>query len=502
MRRFSVLAIAALVLIGTTWLLFENVTVLGLFVGRFHSLLVHFPIALVLLAALVEFFRGGRDRDQTGRFEAFLLLTASASAAAAVLTGFLLSYEGGFAEGVVYWHLRLGLVVAFGIVVALILHRFQVSGRRGWLSWSHRVCLGSTALAVVITGHLGGTLAHGPDYLTEYLPAPLKGILGLQANSGKRASVDLETTGIFEGIVAPVLGSNCLECHSDTRRRGGISLASAGAIREGGEGGPAVVPGDSRASELIRRITLPPDDEDRMPPGDREPLDVGAVELIRWWIDEGASADQTIADARTVPFPVQIHLDRVAVRRGPSGGKLNGAGLAPPDPALLRALEDGGFVVAIVAEGSPLLTVRLPSGQILDDSRVKALQPLADHIIWLDLSGVSLKERAATAFSGLENLRRLNLSLSDISSDGMPYLSGLSRLEYLNLYGTGIGDSGLRHLVPLKNLRSLYLWQTQVSPEAVERLAAELPRCAVSLGAEGDVTKTPSAPPSDRQSGD
>ena len=414
-----------------------------------------------------------------------LLFGAFASACVAGLTGFLLSYEGGFDDAVVFWHLRLGVLIILGTLAAFFFHQFQSVDGRGWMARSYRISLGATALAVLVNGHLGGVLAHGPDYLTEYLPASVRRVLPIEFGGRDQATLDPETLTVFDGLVAPVLRANCLECHSDTRRRGGLSLADAGTVQEGGESGPVVVPGDSLASELVRRITLPLDDEDRMPPGDREPLEIGAVERIRWWIDQGASADQRVFEAGEVPFHVQVYLARAGMLgTGRAGRPRITVDLPSADPAMLRNLEEKGFVVSPVAEKSPLLAVRLPAGRELDQAGVESLEPLAALILWLDLSGVSLKEGTAAFFEGLENLARLNLSMSNVEDEDLRHLEGLSGLEYLNLYGTAVGDAGLGHLARLEGLRSLYLWQTDVTPEGASQLAAQIPNCSVNLGAE------------------
>src|SRR5262249_59154585 len=59
----------------------------GQFIGRFHPLVVHFPIALVVLTALLEcttFFASGRRLQP---FAAFVLALAAGSAVVAVWFG-------------------------------------------------------------------------------------------------------------------------------------------------------------------------------------------------------------------------------------------------------------------------------------------------------------------------------------------------------------------------------------------------------------------------------
>src|SRR5881397_2609919 len=57
----------------------------------------------------------------------------------------------------------------------------------------------------------------------------------------------------FEKRIRPVLSAKCYACHSDTKQ-GGLQLTSRAALLAGGKSGPAITPGDSETSLLIRAI--------------------------------------------------------------------------------------------------------------------------------------------------------------------------------------------------------------------------------------------------------
>ena len=101
----------------------------------------------------------------------------------------------------------------------------------------------------------------------------------------------------FEDDVRPILKENCYRCHGEERSRSGLRLDLEERAREGGYSGePAIVPGDSAASELARRIRS--EDEDfRMPPPERPRLSPEDVELLVRWIDEGASFEGAASGA-------------------------------------------------------------------------------------------------------------------------------------------------------------------------------------------------------------
>jgi hypothetical protein len=58
----------------------------------------------------------------------------------------------------------------------------------------------------------------------------------------------------FEAEVRPVLVNHCLNCHGAEKQWAGLRLDSRTAILQGGDSGPAVVPGQPDASLLIQAI--------------------------------------------------------------------------------------------------------------------------------------------------------------------------------------------------------------------------------------------------------
>ena len=97
----------------------------------------------------------------------------------------------------------------------------------------------------------------------------------------------------FDTAVKPVLVRHCLSCHGPQTKRAGLRLDTAAAALEGGASGPALVPGNSGKSLIIRAM-VGEEGLERMPPrGDR----VTAAELatIAAWIDAGAKPGMTEA---------------------------------------------------------------------------------------------------------------------------------------------------------------------------------------------------------------
>src|SRR5262245_14946761 len=59
----------------------------------------------------------------------------------------------------------------------------------------------------------------------------------------------------FNRDVKPVLAQHCVGCHGPEKQRASLRLDTAAALLEGGNSGPAVVPGKSADSLLLKAVT-------------------------------------------------------------------------------------------------------------------------------------------------------------------------------------------------------------------------------------------------------
>lgn len=101
----------------------------------------------------------------------------------------------------------------------------------------------------------------------------------------------------FEKQVWPILEKSCVKCHSSPttdasgkakKPKGGVILDSKDGITASKKGA-LVVAKKSADSKMVHSITLPADDEDRMPPAkEGDPLSKEQIDLIKSWIDQGA----------------------------------------------------------------------------------------------------------------------------------------------------------------------------------------------------------------------
>lgn len=101
-------------------------------------------------------------------------------------------------------------------------------------------------------------------------------------------AADRDGVAFFEAKIRPVLIKHCYQCHSaeaekSKKLRGGLLLDSRRGWREGGDSGPAIVPGKSKDSLLIRSLKH---ESTKMPPKGK--LDDAVIADFVKWVDMGA----------------------------------------------------------------------------------------------------------------------------------------------------------------------------------------------------------------------
>lgn len=304
----------------------------GKFLGRFHPIVIHFPIAMLVVAALIEAVRllSSKARRPTS-FGLTAVIVAAIFGVLSAASGWLnAEFEAAEQTTDLFLHRWLGVSVA---VISLVLapmailaaihrepsdplEREQMPPSRAFAIYRYGVIV--AAFLVAFTGHLGGELVYGDGYLMKAWPSAEKGdsekpaeppaaspavppspmepapassseastaspnaALDAQASDAVLAARDPDA--FFAGHVLPIFDARCVECHGPDKAKAGLRLDSLAAALEGEGEDAVIVAGDPEGSELLRRALLPRDDDEAMPPkGDG--LTPAQIEAIRAWI--------------------------------------------------------------------------------------------------------------------------------------------------------------------------------------------------------------------------
>lgn len=105
------------------------------------------------------------------------------------------------------------------------------------------------------------------------------------------APLERATPVDFERELMPFLRDNCLACHCQTTRKGGLNLETPELMFKGGDTGPAIIAGKG-AESLALQAAAHADDDLKMPPRDNKAkahdLSPEQLALLKLWIDQGA----------------------------------------------------------------------------------------------------------------------------------------------------------------------------------------------------------------------
>jgi uncharacterized membrane protein len=266
------------------------------FLGRFHPVLVHLPIGgLVLLGILELLARSTRFKDAAHSNRLILGLTAAASVTAALL-GWMLSQTGGYDPQFLPWHKWTGFAVAVTCTLTWLLTWRDRPGM-------YRLSLVATLAVLLVASHLGASITHGRDFLTQFAPGPLRNLLGANRppSAAAEATTDSTQRRVFADLIQPILERRCAACHGPEKHKADLSVENYETLLKGGKDGPVVVAGKAVDSPMISRLLLPLDDEDHMPPQGKPQLTLSEIAALQWWIDCGAPGDKTIGDLKPGP---------------------------------------------------------------------------------------------------------------------------------------------------------------------------------------------------------
>ncbi|MEM6379112.1 MAG: DUF1549 domain-containing protein, partial [Bacteroidota bacterium] len=277
--------------------------------GRFHPLLVHFPIGLLIVALFFEFLTIGGKRSGLREGANWLVYLGALFAIFSALSGWLLRTQDDYSGQVVNLHQNLGIATALLAAITVLFLRKTIKGENpNFLLY--RSTLTITVLVLIVAGHLGASLTHGSDFLTEVLPGNRE---TYDADKSTALLEELKETNDFSVAqldklnleVRAILAHNCYQCHNENKQKGGLVLDSKEGVFKGGESGTVILPNQAEASELYKRITLPPDHEDVMPKKGKV-LKRDEIDIIKLWIDKGAHwSDQALKVFPEAPLALE-----------------------------------------------------------------------------------------------------------------------------------------------------------------------------------------------------
>ena len=249
--------------------------------GRFHPVLLHAPLGILPAVALLEFgamvFRRPVPRGAILALSWLCAVTAAAAAA----SGLVLAGEGDYGGDTTGQHKLLGIALGGLCVLSAVLAFLHNRA-------PFRIALLVACGVMVPTGHLGGNLTHGDDFLFQPLREK-KPVQKPPANGN--GDTPAPAASEFVSIVQPILEETCKGCHNPDKQKGELILTTIEGIQKGGENGAVIVPGKPDESPLVTHCELPLDHDDHMPPPKKPQPTADQVRALRTWVQNGAKFD-------------------------------------------------------------------------------------------------------------------------------------------------------------------------------------------------------------------
>jgi mono/diheme cytochrome c family protein/uncharacterized membrane protein len=414
-------------------------------IGHFHPLLVHLPIGILLIAALFQLLALRPKYASMHAAISIALFWGMISAILSCISGYFLSLTGDYDDELIDTHTWFAIATASISIIAYFFNRWE----NEFAKW---VILLMVPL-IFVTGHLGGSLTHGSDYLTK----------GFSKDSTVEKEIkpiaDVQEANAYADIIQPIFESKCYGCHNKSKKKGKLRLDEPEFILKGGKDGEVIKPGNADESDMMKRLLLPRNEEDHMPPKEKPQLKDNEIALIHWWIATGATFDKKTKDLEQSEKikPMLLSLQKEVKKVPPDVPQ---AMVEKADEKALQKLKQRGIVVLPVAQNSNYLTANFITVDTITYNDIALLTPIAQLI----------------------NLTRLQLDNTLITDKALASLRLLIDLQYLNLVGTKVTGNGIMQLKGLPKLQAIYIYKTFITAAEWTTLKSNFPNVTLDTG--------------------
>jgi hypothetical protein len=421
-------------------LVFEKYLVVPVFVkwiGHWHPLVLHFPIVLILVTIIQYWRKDAYINWYISITTFFTFITA--------ITGFLLSLESGSKGSLILSHQWLGVGVSYLMAIWFWLSEGNIL--RGI---SPVFLQGVLIILIVFTGHVGGMVTHGEDFLAFGL-----GKDPVQKNIP-------ENPIISQHIIQPILDEKCVSCHNPNKSKGELVLSDFASMLKGGKSGKGLDLQDPSNSLLLGRISLPLEDEAHMPPKDERQLTDDEMILLTEWIISGAGQSETFRD-----LDINSQSFALVKKLIEESGQNKWNELPDVSEEKLMDLSSNYVRINRLFHQSNALQVIIFPHKAYSSTIIKDLKSIAENIVELNLSGLSIGDEELDFVGALLNLEKLNISNTVANDQNIRPMAKLKKLRELRIYNTNVTDEAFNVLRDLPALSHLFVYNTGMTEEGL-----------------------------------
>ncbi|MEO9891632.1 c-type cytochrome domain-containing protein [Aurantibacter sp.] len=438
--------------------------VLKQLLGRLHPLLVHLPIGFLIFGLLLQFL--DRKKKTYTQLIPVAYFWGGLSAIAACITGYLQYLGEGYGFDTIKWHLWSGIATA----LFSFLMYFKLSGVKNFSFLTKvPIIMLSTIFFILIsfTGHQGGNITHGEDYLVEPLPNSVKSALGIETFEAKEINLteeNWEAAQIYEDVIHPILNNKCVSCHNPKKAKGDLLLHTPDAILKGGENGEIINPKNASDSDLFVRMKLPMDDDNHMPPEGKTQPTKEDIKLVGAWIDTGNPFEGSIKNSGLNKelfssfFSKKDNLDYPDIE------------ITAASQDSIITIEKTGIHVDLISKSSNFLSVSCINKPDFTDADFEILLAIKSNIARLDIGNTKVSDNIFKKIALLPNLTILKLDNTSISGKNIKEIANLKNLKTINLTATNFEREHISKFSDFPSLQNIYLYKSNIKTQEIKTL--------------------------------
>ena len=408
------------------------------YLGNFHPVVLHLPIGAFLFTLLLFAYQKFTNIKLTIPIRLGLIFSFTSAIVSSIL-GYILQFYGEYDNSLVNFHMWLAVLTTLLIGLIYFLHKKNEDNK--YIAHSFV----SAVIFMTVTGHYGGSITHGKDYLK--LP---------EINQTVRF-VSYDSIHVYNDVVSSIIDSKCVKCHNMSKSKGGLMLTSEGEMIKGGENGKIFLSNNSSDSKLYTYLNLPLNDKMHMPPDGNSQLTENEKNIIKMWIDSGAQFDgfTKIVDD-DYSNEILNYLPPLV------------ASVDPPSKNSLIKLIENNFRIERISIESNFIDLKY-DGKSFGSKQFNLLLKVSENIQRLDLSNIDFSMINSTKLKKLKNLKYLNLTNTNFNSDDLYSIP--ETVQILILSKNNIEPENLLEISSRPQLKKVFAYNTVSDHELKKSLA-------------------------------
>src|ERR1700722_18240086 len=191
---------------------------------------------------------------------------------------------------------------------------------------------------------------------------------------------------VYSDVIKPIFQTKCFSCHGEKKQKGKLRMDDSVMLMKGGKDGKVIEPGDANGSAMIKRLLLPVDNEDHMPPKEKPQPSESQIDLLEWWISQGANFGKKVKEInqpdKITPILFALQKTNATEKKSfliPEGN------VGKADGSLIEKLKSRGAVVLPIAQNSNWIKVNFITDTLISADDLQSLLGIKKQLVWLKL---------------------------------------------------------------------------------------------------------------------